>query len=276
MLRRVAIALMAICIALPSAASAQSAPTPSAPAPKPAVKPQAQKPRAAKPSAPTAANSGPCDMGVISHVGDVFAVQKLGVTVFNNEYAEVPVTWGFDDLIYARARAAGGPGVRRIAFAKDAFDNLDKPKLFFLREEREKLPAVIRAIAGSSGCRRYLVVPRGMAKVSGSSETLTGIGIFYRTSLFSQVSVFGYLNMLLLDGTTFETVRDPNFNAERVMSRMAESLVKMPGLHEVDKSLYPEVAADAAKNTALRDVVRRTLTEQLDRDMAGYFKAAAQ
>jgi hypothetical protein len=47
-------------------------------------------------------------MGVIVHVGDVFVVQKVGLTVFGNEFAEVPTSWGLDDLIFARVKAAGG------------------------------------------------------------------------------------------------------------------------------------------------------------------------
>lgn len=211
-------------------------------------------------------------MGIITATRDLFTVQKIGVTIFNNEFAEMPVAWGLDDLIYARAKAAGGAGVRRITYAKDAFDEMEKPKLFFLREESEKLSGVVRKIAGSAGCRRYLFVSRQSVKVSGTNQTVTGFGVLRHVSLFPRTFVFAYLDMQLLDGQTFETLHNPNVNAKRILEHLGEGWTKTPGMHDVDESLYPEVASDAADNMALRDTVRRIVTEQLDRDMASYFK----
>jgi hypothetical protein len=35
---------------------------------------------------PKATDSGPCRIGVISAIGDEFVVQRIGLTVFGNEY----------------------------------------------------------------------------------------------------------------------------------------------------------------------------------------------
>src|SRR5689334_18482186 len=95
---------------------AQTQPPP-APAAKPAVrKPAAKSTTSAKPAGP--ADSGPCQVGIISEMGDQFVVQTVGFTVFGNERSEVPISgWGLDDIVVARVRAAVGPGVsvRRIA-----------------------------------------------------------------------------------------------------------------------------------------------------------------
>src|SRR4051812_14153971 len=94
------------------------------PASKPAVRKPAPKARTDA-KLPGTADSGPCGLGVISTIGGLFTVQKIGLTVFGNEQAEVAIDgWGLDDLAVARVRAAvSGSTVRRIAFAKGAFDS---------------------------------------------------------------------------------------------------------------------------------------------------------
>jgi hypothetical protein len=273
MLRIVSVVLIACALIAPSYAQApvpQTVNTPAKPAKKAAAKPRA---KAAKPA--PAVDAGPCDIGVISHLGDVFTVQKVGLTVFGNEHAEVPVSWGLDDLVYARVKAAGGAGVRRISFAKDAFDAYNKPKLFFLREENEKLPGVIRQIAGSSGCRRYLVIMPLAGQLPGTNQTLTGLGIFnHGTSILSYSAVFVFINMVLLDGSTFETLGNPNVNLKRVLGNMAEDLVKDRNMQKVDNAAFPATPSDAANSTTLRDTTRAMLTERLDRDLPAYFGAS--
>jgi hypothetical protein len=270
LIRRLAVAAIALALVHPSSAQAPSAPPAAAKQPATAKKPSGKK-AAAKPAA--AVDSGPCDMGVITATHDLFTVQKIGLTVFNNEFAEMPVSWGLDDLIYARVKAAGGAGVRRITYDKQLFDNLEKPKLFLLREESETLTGVVKQIVASAGCRRYLVVQRQTNRVGNTNQNVTGFGILQMGAIFTRTFIFAYLDIRLLDGETFETLRNPNFTVQRVVESLGEGLIKIPGMHDVDQSLYPVVAADAANNARLRDAIRRLVTEQLDRDMPAYFKA---
>ena len=279
LIRRLAVAVFAFALIQPSWAQAPSAPAPAAQPPAAAKKQPADKKTAGRKAAPkpaAAVDSGPCDMGVITATHDLFTVQKIGLTVFNNEFAEMPVNWGLDDLIYARVKAAGGAGVRRITYDKQLFDNLEKPKLFFLREERETLTGVVKQIVASARCRRYLVVQRQTNRIGNTNENATGFGILQMGPLFTRTYIFAYLDIRLLDGETFETLRNPNFTVQRVIQSLGEDLVKIPGMFDVDQSLYPAVAADAANNASLRDAVRRLVTGQLDRDMPAYFKAEAQ
>ncbi|GLH77749.1 hypothetical protein SSBR45G_26570 [Bradyrhizobium sp. SSBR45G] len=278
LIRRLAVAALVLALVQPSLLKPSWAQAPSAPAPaakppavakKAAAKPAAKK-AAAKPAA--AVDSGPCDMGVITATHDLFTVQKIGLTVFNNEFAEMPVNWGLDDLIYARVKAAGGAGVRRITYDKQLFDNFEKPKLFFLREESETLTGVVKQIVASAGCRRYLVIQRQTSRVGNTNQNVTGFGILQMSAIFTHTFIFAYLDIKLLDGETFETLRNPNFTVQRVVESLGEGLVKIPGMHDADDSLYPTVAADAANNARLRDAIRRLVTEQLDRDMPAYFK----
>ena len=135
---------------------AQSPATSNAPAAsasaKPVTKKAAPKAKAAA-KQPVAAETGPCKLGVISAIGDRFAVQKFGLTVFETEESEVSVGgWGLDDLVIARVRAATGadPTVRRIAYPKGAFEPFYHPTSRFLPDPREGLPAIVRGI--TPGC----------------------------------------------------------------------------------------------------------------------------
>ena len=111
MIRSVAL-LLALALALAQPALAQTAPTaapnPSPPKPSPTkpsptkpsptkpsqTKPTPAKPAAKKPEPPkpdTAAEHGPCGIGVIPHIGETFLLQSFGITVFGNELKKVPI-----------------------------------------------------------------------------------------------------------------------------------------------------------------------------------------
>jgi hypothetical protein len=153
--------------------------TPAAPAPaKPVAKKPATKAKAAA-KQPVAAETGPCRLGVISALGDRFAVQKFGLTVFETEESEVAVEgWGLDDLVVARVRAAtnNDPAVRRISFPKGAFQPFYNPTSRFLPDPREGLPAIVRNITPTAKCERYLVVTRSKGQVPGTNLILDGVG----------------------------------------------------------------------------------------------------
>jgi glutathione S-transferase len=111
-------------------------------------------------------------------VGDQFAVQKIGLTVFNNEYTEVPIdAWGLDDLVVARVRAvmAPGTGVRRIAYPRAAFAPYDHAAPSLFRNRADDLTAIVRQITANAGCKRYVAVTRLSGQLDGTNQTLRGI-----------------------------------------------------------------------------------------------------
>jgi hypothetical protein len=135
---------------------------PSTAAPAPTVKPAKKPAPKAKTSAalPKATDSGPCRIGVISAIGDEFVVQRIGLTVFGNEYTEVPIEgWGIDDLVVTRVRAAlPNTAVKRIAYPKGAFAPYDHPAHALFHNSPD-LTTIVRQIANNAGCERYVVVP---------------------------------------------------------------------------------------------------------------------
>ncbi len=273
---RIAVSLIALSI--PALAVAQTPPATTAPAAQaaPQAKPVAKKPAtkskaAAKPAEP--ASTGPCGIGVIAATQDPFVVEKIGLTVFGNEYAEVPVSWDLDDLVFARVRAAAGATpLRRISYAKGAFDSYYHPKPSLFRNEREELSNLIRQIAGAAGCERYVVVTRSEGMLPGTNQPLRGLGILNRgVGPISYSYLYVYVGVTVFDGQTFEIRKGPGVTLEGVMKHMADNFVQDEHLRRVDDSLFPVPATDAARNTALRDAIRDFLTQRLDKTLPPYF-----
>ena len=207
-------------LALAQPALAQTAPTaapnsppkpspikPSSAKPSPA-KPAAKKPKTAKPDA--AAEHGPC-IGVIPHIGESFAVQSIGLTMFGNGLKEVPIeSWGLDDLIVARVRAAAGPRftVRRIAYPANAFEPYEKFHLTFNPDSDIK--EAVQSIARAGGCERYVLVIKSGSQFAASNQNVNGIGIINRFSLTDRAGVtylFVLTGLAVLDGHTFDVLK---------------------------------------------------------------------
>jgi hypothetical protein len=266
------VALLSLCLFSSALAEDRLTPTtspaPAAP-PTPAAKKAAPKAKAtAKPAPP--ANAGPCGYGVIAATGDIFTVQKIGLTVFGNEYPEVPVPWGFDDLIFARVRAAAGPtSVRRIAYAKGAFDSYEHPKANLFRNARQELTELVRQIAGNAGCERYMVITRLDAPLPGTNQKLNGIGIVnVGTSLLNRSQLFANVSIIVFDGQTFEIRKDPHDSIGARLERMG----KDESMRNIDNSAFPTSPPDAVNNAGLRAGAQVFLTERLDKLLPAYFK----
>ena len=259
-----------------TSAAAQTPPATTAPAAQtaPSAKPTAKKATAkATPKPAEPATAGPCGAGVIAGTGDIFVVQKIGLTVFGNDYAEVPVSWGLDDLVFARVRAAAGnTPVRRITYAKGALEFLLPPQIRPVSQSARRAVEPDPAGRANAGCERYLVVMRSEGQPDGTNQSLSGVGIFSRgVGLISYAYVFSYIGVTWVDGRTFEIMKGPAVTFEGVMKHMADNFVSNELLQKVDKSMFPETAADSANNTALRDTTRDFLTKRLDKILPPYF-----
>jgi hypothetical protein len=134
-----AVVLIATCFMAPAAIRAQTpAAQPSVAAAKPVKKP-AKTPIAAKPATPSAAESGPCGVGVISNTNDAFTVEKVDFTTFDTRRDRIPISWGLDDLIFARIRSIDAAGVRRIAVTGEAIERYNHPKAFWQQGTRRAM-----------------------------------------------------------------------------------------------------------------------------------------
>jgi hypothetical protein len=260
-------------------ALAQDAPTP-APKPSPAqtlpAKPAAKKPASLKPDAgapaAAAAQRGRC-IGVIPHIGDRFVVQTIGVMAFGNDLKEVPIeSWGLDDLVVARVRAAAGASVaaRRIAYPANAFEPFDHPPSRLFRNAEKDLKSVVQAIASTGECERYVVVVKDTNADRMTNQTFTGIGIFSRAG--GDIHLFALTALFVFDGHTFEVLK------KGVGSPVEEKLGSNPTLYELTRTnpmrgpnlaLKEDFSWPPAPDAVmgLRDATRALLAESLDKTL---------
>ncbi|MBR1223666.1 MULTISPECIES: hypothetical protein [unclassified Bradyrhizobium] len=269
MIRVLAVALILSCSVTPAWAQAQPAPIAAPSAPKPAKKAAAKTKTSARQAAPT--ESGPCQIGVIPAVGDQFAVQKIGLTVFNNDYADVPIeSWGLDDLVVARVRAVtgSGAGVRRIAYSKQAFAPYDRPAPALFRNPESDLTTIVRQITANAGCARYVAVTKLDSKLDGTNQTLRGIGVYHRGigSLVGHTRLYSNIQVTVFDGQTYEVSKKP-FNLNLGLALARGFGVEDP-LTKLENSAFPEPAAAAATSATLRDGTRALLATHLDKALS--------
>lgn len=274
MLRRFAIAAIILsCFVAYGWGQSPPATAPSAPAPgNPVPKKPAPKPKAAtKPAA--AADSGPCQIGVIPAIGDKFVLEHIGLTVFGNEFTDAPVeSWGLDDLVVARARAAaGGQSVRRITYARGVFDPYYNPPRELFRDARNDLVNVVRQVAWNANCEHYLVVVRSGGQVPGTNQSATGIGLLtnWASGTFKNAQLFAFIGIAVFDGKTFAKHEDPvGFGARLAehLSHLGRSDFFEP-LKDFEVPATPEAVAG---NSRLRDGARAMLAARLDKELPAY------
>jgi hypothetical protein len=271
MIRTLVVACLLSCLTAP--AWTQTQPAPGTPVTKPAAKKPAPK---AKSAAKNPVENGPCQIGVIPAIGDQFVVQKVGVMVFGNEQTEVPIDgWGLDDLVVARVRAAVAPGtgVRRIAYAKDAFESYDNPPAKLFRNRGDDLAAVVRQIAANSSCERYVVVTKLTVQLDGTNQSLHGIGVLnHGSSVFNHTALFANIQVRVFDGQTFAIGKNPYANLGSILGGTFTRIGRDP-LAELDNSAFPEPASAAANSATLRDRTRALLVAKLDKALPAYLQA---
>ena len=274
MIRAVALVL-AFAMAQPALAQTEPAPAPKpSPANPSSNKPSPAKAAVKKPAPPkpdAGAQHGPC-IGVIPHIGDRFVVQTIGVMAFGNDLKEVPIeSWGLDDLVVARVRAAAGAGVaaRRIAYPANAFEPYDHPPRRLFGDGDKDLKSVVQAIVGAGGCERYVVVVKDTNGDRLTNQTFKGIGVFSRaggvTNLFTLTALF------VFDGHTFEVlkkgvgapVEEKIGNNPTLYELMRTSPMSGPNRELKDFSWPP--SQDAVMG--LRDATRALLAESLDKTL---------
>lgn len=275
MLRPLAVVAVVLASFVSPAWSQSPSTTPAAPGAPVAKKPvpKAKAKATVKPAA--AVERGPCRLGVIPVIGEHFSVQKFGVTIFEVEFADVPIDWGLDDLAFARVQATTGadPTVQKIAYPKGAFDPFYHPKSRLLPDPNEGLSAIVHGITVNAHCERYLVITTFQGKLGGNSnQLLVGIGTYNQGlgSIIRHSHLFANIELTLIDGKTYEKDRRPfaNFGAH-----LAESLrVTEDPLVKLDNSQFPDPPATASGSTVLRERVRALVASRLDQALPGYLK----
>jgi hypothetical protein len=202
-------------------------------------------------------------------------VQKIGLTIFGNEFAEAPIEpWGLDDLAVERVRAAvPGTAVRKIVYARGAFEPYYHPPRRLFRNPDEDLASIVRQVAANSGCARYVVLTTYTAQLEGTNQSLAGIGVFNRgTSILSYTYLFAYVSVKTFDGQTFAIGRNPSVNLGSVLAHIAADFNRNENVHELDNAAFPASPPEAVNSAVLRNGTRDLVTERLDKILPAYLK----
>ena len=246
--------------------------TPSPPSAPVTKKPAPKAKAAAKPAA-ASAESGPCQIGVISAIGDKFVLEHIGLTVFGNEFTDAPIeSWGLDDLVVARARAAApGKSVRRITYAKGAFEPYYHPPRELFRDASHDLVDVVRRIAANNSCERYLVVVRFTGQVSGTNQTAQGIGLLtnWASGAFKNAQLFSFIGIIVYDGKTFAKHEDPIGVGARLAAHLSNPF-KSEFFEPLKDFEVPATPEAVAGNIRLRDGARAMVAAKLDKELPAY------
>lgn len=271
--RFAAAAVLLVSLVAPAWSQSPSATaTPSTPNAPVAKKPAPKAKAAVKPAA-ASAESGPCQIGVIPAIGDKFVLEHIGLTVFGNEFTDAPIeSWGLDDLVVARARAAApGKSVRRIPYAKDAFEPYYHPPRELFRDASHDLVDVVRRIAANTGCERYLVVVRFTGQVSGTNQTAHGIGLLtnWASGAFKNAQLFSFIGIVVYDGKTFAKHEDPIGVGARLAAHLSNPF-KSEFFEPLKDFEVPATPEAVAGNTRLRDGARAMVAAKLDKELPAY------
>lgn len=255
----------------PPATTTPTAPSPSKPvAKKPA--PKAKTKIVAKRAA-AATDNGPCQIGVISAIGDKFVLEHIGLTVFGNEFNDAPIeSWGLDDLVVARVRAAAaGQSVKRVTYARNAFDSYYHPPRELFRDASNDLVNVVRRVAAKTSCERYLVVTRSSGQVGGTNQSATGVGVLtnWASGALKNATLFAFFRVTVFEGRAFTKYDDPIGVGARLAAGFA-NLVKDENFTPLRDFEVPSTPEAVANNVRLRDGARAMLTAKLDKYLPAY------
>jgi hypothetical protein len=242
-----------------------SKPSPSKPTP---AKPAAKKPEPPKPDA--AAEHGPC-IGVIAHIGESFQVQKIGLFSFEDKHVPID-SWGLDDLVVGRVRAAAGARfvVHGIAYPANA----PKPHMSLFHDPEDDNKAVVQTIARAGECERYIVVLKSVSQFATTRYWVEGVGILNApsiTDLGGATYLFALTLLYVVDGRTFDVLKTgagsiENDNNNSLLNGLSHKIpLRGPGRELKDFSWPP--APDAVM--ALRDPARALLAASLDKILPG-------
>ena len=257
---RAAIVLLAFSVAFPVRAQPAQPPTSTA---KPAVKKPAPTKGTVAARPVTPASSGPC-IGVLAPVAEHFGMKKIGITVFGNDYKELPAD-GFklDDLVVERVRAAAGPRVvvRKISYPRSAFDSFHQSGLLFSASDNEQLATLLRqAVAEEAGCERYVVV-LGVGLRYVGNQNVSGAGIVNTGGpLLSTTFVHAVMQITVHDGHTFAVIKKGDYPTS------GANFLTGPPQERLRDFTWPDTP-EAVDMPRVRAAARALVTETLDKTL---------
>lgn len=216
--------------------------------------------------------SGHCAIGVVSIVGILFQVQKIGFGSFGNEYHRVRVDdWGYDDLVVSRVRAAAPrQSVQRIQFNGREELAREKRKYAGLSYDIDAaLKDFTRRVTTGTSCDRYVLVHLDNGWILNSYEKAHGVGIINLPDPIQRHTyLFALTYIRVYDGRSFAILKQGAASIGDETPATALRLTRFQGPKlEIEETFFPANPADAATNPIFREGARNLLRTSLDKTL---------
>jgi hypothetical protein len=199
-------------------------------------------------------------IGIVSAIGDKLYLRKVGITAFGNDSQEFAIdSWGIDDLMIAKIRAALAPrfDVRPVTYRRAVFAAFPDRTGILAQYFR---PDLVRTEVSPQGLDAYLVVLKSERQYGRTNQILQGLGTVEGNSLFgSIIYVHAYYDIVVVDRHDFKT-KSQTISTIPGQQKFGD-LMGSP-YRQVDASWWPS-SRDAASNQRLKGVVVELIDQSL-------------
>jgi hypothetical protein len=207
-------------------------------------------------------------VGIVSAIGDEFAVTKAGLTGFENSNRTFSIeAWGLDDLIVQRAGALLGRRlqVQPVTYRRAAFAAVERaaplPAANLLRDD--PIRDLVRTEVSPQGLDAYVVVTKATSRYGSGARTVAGVGMINHDALFDSYHEIHALYVVrVIDGHDFSII-----DKRSAAPLSSSEIVRLEGPSRmVDGELQPAESGTPANDrlkAAIIDLLERSLPTTL-------------
>jgi hypothetical protein len=229
-------------------------------------------------SRPERRQHGPCQLGLISIVGNKFEATDIGPLAFQHEHRHGRADWNLDDLVLSRVRvAAPGLTVQNITYDKEELHRAAQSRNQFSDLASDIRDFSSKAAAGTH-CDRYIVVHRDSHGIEGFHTAAVGFGVIHLKAFLIEEAAYLYvlIHIRIYDGQSFELIRDaPALTDDKSPGPFDFKNHKpVPGpVRQIEVASLPPTPQLAAKNPVFRSAIESLLVASLDKTLPELLRA---
>jgi hypothetical protein len=205
-------------------------------------------------------------VGIVSAIGNEFALTKAGLTGFEQSTRTFPIeAWGLDDLIVQRASGLLGRRwrVQPVSYRRAAFADVERdaplPAAKLLRDDPIK--NLVRTEVSPQGLDAYVVITKATSKYGTMAKTVAGVGMINHDAVFDSYREIHVLYVItVVDGHDFSVID------KRSAAPLSNSeIVRLEGPSRLfDGELQPtESGTNDKLKAAIIDLLERSLPATL-------------
>jgi hypothetical protein len=149
---------------------------------------------------------------VVSALGNAFAVNTIGLTMFGSNQTNVPVeTWQVDEYVTTRVAELVGTrfNIQRVNAPGNAFASLEKSGALFRNLEAERVDIVRKLVLGER-CDYHLLVMRTTSSVGTTNQKVSGYGVVRSGDgvIVDSVHLFALAKLVLYENHSYKVLAE--------------------------------------------------------------------